>query len=196
MQRVDQGSSDPAGRDRYVPPAEKVAKLAAAFLGSLKSLLHSLVAGGAIRPHGRAVQLKGGPPPAGVSIRFPKILVVDDTLEIAQLMTQVIRQHYIFGRITVFEAYGFKAAASFFSNEDIRLVIMDFDLGDELGDGIHLVRKFLQERPETIILANSNSAISNRKLTTAGAVEITGKDPGKLLAWLRQHDSLQPDGQG
>ena len=67
-------------------------------------------------------------------------------------------------------------------------MIMDADLDDEDGDGTILTRKFLGERPDITILANSSSKISNLKLTGLGAIETLGKSTKKLKGWLTRYD--------
>jgi hypothetical protein len=67
---------------------------------------------------------------------------------------------------------------------------MDVDLDDEEGDGAILTQKFLTEKPEVSILANSSKRISNLKLTGLGAIESLGKKAEKLRTWLSDNDPV------
>ena len=143
---------------------------------------------GSARPRGRVIELRGRKLPPGRDIRFAKILLVEDNPDIAADFIETLRQFYGFGDVVIHVAYGFETAGSFFSTEDISLVIMDADLDDEEGDGVGLTRRFREQKPDITVLANSSSALSNMKLTGFGAVEVLGKDPKRLRLWLQTND--------
>jgi CheY-like chemotaxis protein len=140
------------------------------------------------QPHGRAFQHCGRELPHGKALRYPSILLVEDNPGIAAGFIEAIRNYYVFGTVHILVAHTYKSAVTFFENEDVSLVIMDADLDDIAGDGAALTLKFLGERPEITILANSSSTISSLKLTGFGARESLGKSPDKLKNWLLRHD--------
>jgi CheY-like chemotaxis protein len=145
-------------------------------------------------PRGRVFQHQGNYLSAEQEIRYPRILLVEDNPNNAREFLEVIKNYYVFGSVKILVAYAYDAAVTFFDNEDINLVIMDADLEDQEGDGAALTRKFLDERPETIILANSSSRISNMKLTGFGAIASLEKSTEKFKGWLLLNDPAGTSG--
>ncbi len=171
-------------------PNERTALFILDLLGWIKSIFSS---SSKIIPRGQVFKHQGEYLPAGREIRYPSILLVEDNLNIAQDFIEAIKNHYVFGAVKIHAAYAYDAAVTFFDNEYISLVIMDADLDDLEGDGAALTRKFLQERPEITILANSGSRISNLKLIGFGACGSLEKSQVKLKTWLLHND---PTGTG
>lgn len=170
---------------RHPTPGERAARALLSSVGWMKDCLSSFRIK---RPGGRIIRHRGRALPAGVAIRFARILIVEDDPQTAQTFMDAIRQFYLYGDILIFLAYGFDTAVSFFENEDIKLVIMDSELNDETGDGMLLTRRFFAERPEIVVLANSSSRISNLRMESHGAADSLGKNRAQLQAWLDEHD--------
>ena len=170
---------------QHPTPGERAARALLSSVGWMKACLSSFRIK---HPEGRIIRHGGRSLPAGVMIRFTRILIVEDDPQTAQTFADAIRQFYLYGDVSIFLAYGFNAAVSFFKNEDIKLVIMDSELNDEAGDGILLTRKFVTEKPDTVILANSSSKISNLRMESHGAADSIGKNQAQLHAWLDEHD--------
>ena len=139
-------------------------------------------------PHGQAFQHHGKELESGKTLCFPTILLVEDNPAIAAKFLDIIRNHYVFGKVQILVAHTYKSAVTFFENEEVELVIMDADLDDEDGDGETLTRKFFGEKPGIIILANSSSRFSNLKLTSLGANDTLGKNTEKMKSWFLRHD--------
>ncbi len=140
------------------------------------------------RPEGKIVKHHGKPLAEKVSLRFPRILLVEDNMQTAQDFVDVLRHYYQFGNVEIYVAYSFASAVSFFSTANINLVIMDSDLTDAQGNGLALTKKFSKEKPESIILANSSSKTSNAMLVSNGANATIGKDFRRLQKWLFEND--------
>jgi CheY-like chemotaxis protein len=170
---------------KYQRPSERTAHFILAILGFFKDIFSSSTT---IFPRGHVFQHQGDYLSAGKEIRYPLILLVEDNPNIAREFIEAIKNYYVFGSVKIHAAYAYDAAVTFFDNEDIKLVIMDADLDDEDGDGATLIRKFLGERPEITILANSSSKISNLKLTGSGAIATLEKSTKKLKGWLLLND--------
>ena len=170
---------------KYQRPSERTAHFILAILGFFKDIFSSSTT---IIPRGHVFQHQGDYLSAGREIRYPLILLVEDNPNIAREFIEAIKNYYVFGSVKILAAYAYDAAVTFFDNEEINLVIMDADLDDEDGDGTILTRKFLGERPDITILANSSSKISNLKLTGLGAIETLEKSTKKLKGWLTRHD--------
>jgi len=175
---------------KYLRPSHRAARFILGVFGWVKVIFNSPTT---IIPRGRVLQHFRKHLPAGKVIRYPTILLVEDNPNTAQKFIEAIENYYVMGAVRILVAYAYDAAITFFDNEEINLVIMDADLDDEDGDGAILTRKFLGERPEISILANSSSRISNLKLTGFGAIETLGKSTEKLKDWLRVND---PSGAG
>ena len=170
---------------RRMRPNEITVRFMVRIVDWIKDIVFST---GSVRPRGQVIELRGRNLPPGSDIRFAKILLVEDNPDIAADFIETLRQFYVFGDVVIHVAYGFETAGSFFSTEDIRLVIMDADLDDEEGDGVELTRRFCEQKQDVTVLANSSSAISNMKLSGFGAVEVLGKDPKRLRLWLQTND--------
>ena len=170
---------------KYQRPSERTARFILGILGWFKGIFTSTTT---IIPRGQVFQHQGDYLSAGKTIRYAQILLVEDNPNIARDFIETVKNYYAFGSVKILVAYAHDAAVTFFDNEDINLVIMDADLEDEDGDGVTLTRKFLGERPEITILANSSSRISNLKLTGFGAIETLGKSTEKLKSWLLLND--------
>ena len=175
----------PAEDNRRMRPNERTVRFLVRIIDWIKDIVSST---GAARPRGQVIELRGRKLLPGQKIRFAKILLVEDNPDIAADFIETIRRYYVFGDVMLLVAYGFDAAVSFFSTEDVGLVIMDADLDDEEGDGVELTRHFSEQKQDVTILANSSSALSNMKLTGFGAVEVLGKDPKRLRLWLQTND--------
>ena len=179
-------SNPPEGSTgRRMRPNEITVRFLVRIVDWIKDIVFST---GSVRPRGQVIELRGRNLPPGSDIRFAKILLVEDNPDIAADFIETLRQFYVFGDVVVHVAYGFETAGSFFSTEDIRLVIMDADLDDEQGDGVELTRRFCEQKQGVTVLANSSSTISNMKLSGFGAVEVLGKDPKRLRLWLQTND--------
>ena len=179
-------SNSPEGNTgRRMRPNERTVRFLVRIVGWIKHIVFST---GSVRPRGQVIELRGRKLPPGRDIRFAKILLVEDNPDIAADFIETLRQFYVFGDVVIHVAYGFETAGSFFSTEDIRLVIMDADLDDEEGDGVELTRRFCEQKQDVTVLANSSSAISNMKLSGFGAAEVLGKDPKRLRLWLQTND--------
>lgn len=176
---------------KHPRPSERTARFILVILGWLRDIFAPSTT---IIPHGQVFQHHGHYLAAGKEIRYPQILLVEDNPAIARKFIEVIKNYYVFGTVKIFAAYAFDAAATFFANEDISLIIMDADLDDDSGDGADLTRKFIATRPEVTILANSSSRISNLKLTGYGAIETLGKRTDKLKSWLLTNDPTGAEG--
>jgi CheY-like chemotaxis protein len=170
---------------RRMRPNEITVRFLVRIVDWIKGIVSST---GTARPKGQVIELRGRKLPSDREIRFAKILLVEDNPDIAADFIETFRQFYVFGDVVLQVAYGFDTAVSFFSTEDIGLVIMDADLDDKEGDGVELTRRFCDQKQDIIILANSSSALSNMKLTGFGAVEVLGKDPKRLRLWLQTND--------
>jgi CheY-like chemotaxis protein len=170
---------------KYQRPSERTARFILGVLSWIKDIFTSSTT---IIPRGQMVQHEGEYLSAGKEIRYPLILLVEDNPHIAQEFTDAIKKYYLFGTVRIHVAYAYDAAVTFFDNEEVNLVIMDADLDDADGDGATLTRKFLRERPEMSILANSSSRISNLKLTGFGAIASLEKSTEKLKDWLLLND--------
>jgi len=176
---------------KYTRPSERTALFILGIVGFIKGILTSSAT---VIPRGRVLQHQGNYLSAEQEIRYPRILLVEDNPNIAREFLEVIKNYYVFGSVKILVAYAYDAAVTFFDNEDINLVIMDADLEDQEGDGAALTRKFLDERPETIILANSSSRISNMKLTGFGAIASLEKSTEKFKGWLLLNDPAGTSG--
>ena len=166
-------------------PSERTARFILGILSWFRDIFKSTTIN---IPRGQVFQHQGDYLAAGKALRYPRILLVEDNPHTAQEFIKTIQNYYIFGSVKIFVAYAYDAAVTFFHNEDLDLVIMDADLDDEDGDGATLTQKFLGERPEMKILANSSSRISNLKLTGFGAIDTLGKSTEKLKIWLLAND--------
>jgi CheY-like chemotaxis protein len=176
---------------KYTRPSERTALFILGIVGFIKGIFTSSAT---VIPRGRVLQHQGNYLSAGQEIRYTRILLVEDNPNIAREFLEVIKNYYVFGSVKILVAYAYDAAVTFFDNEDINLVIMDADLEDQEGDGAALTRKFLDERPETIILANSSSRISNMKLTGFGAIASLEKSTEKFKGWLLLNDPAGTSG--
>ena len=183
----NRNNSDPVegSKRRRMRPNEVTVHFLVRIVDWIKDIV--LSTGGA-RPRGQVIELRGRKHPSGRDIRFANILLVEDNPDIGADFVETLRQFYVFGDVVVHVAYGFETALSFFSTEEISLVIMDADLDDEEGDGVELTRRFCEQKQDVTVLANSSSAISNMKLTGFGAAEVLGKDPKRLRLWLQTND--------
>lgn len=170
---------------KYQRPGERAALFILGVSGWIKDLFASSTT---IIPRGQVIQHHGDYLSAGKEVRYPRILLVEDNPNLAREFIDAIKNYYVYGSVILLVAYAYDAAVTFFDNEDINLVIMDADLDDKDGDGAKLIRKFLGEKPEIVILANSSSRISSMKLTGFGAVASLDKSTAKLKEWLRLHD--------
>ena len=170
---------------KYQRPSERAAHFILAILGFFKDIFAS---SSTIVPRGQVFDHQGDYLSTGKEIRYPLILLVEDNPNISREFIEAIKNYYVFGSVKILAAYAYDAAVTFFDNEEINLVIMDADLDDEDGDGTILTRKFLGERPDITILANSSSKFSNLKLTGLGAIETLEKSTKKLKGWLTRHD--------
>ena len=170
---------------KYQRPSERTARF---ILGVMSWIRDIFTSSTTIIPRGRLVQHEGEHLAPGKEIRYPLILLVEDNPHIAQEFIDAIRNFYLFGTVRILVAYAYDAAVTFFDNEDISLVIMDADLDDREGDGAALTRKFIGERPQICILANSSSRISTLKLTGFGAIGSVEKSTEKLKRWLLLND--------
>lgn len=174
-----------ADDNRSMRPNERTVR----FLVRIVEWINGIVSStGTARPRGQVIELRGRKLPPGKGIRFAKILLVEDNPDIAADFIETVRQFYVCGDVVLLVAYGFDAAVSFFSTENVGLVIMDADLDDEEGNGVELTRRFSEQKQDVTILANSSSALSNMKLTGFGAVGVLGKDPKRLRLWLQTND--------
>ncbi len=171
----------------YRKPSERAARFVLGIFGWVKYIVGS---SRTVIPHGHAVHHHGRELPAGKSLQYPAILVVEDDPNNARDFIEAIKGFYKYGSVMIFVAHAHDAAVTFFENEEVSLVVMDADLDDMDGDGVTLTRLFLSKNPELVILANSSSAISNLKLTGYGAVDTIGKNPEKLKSWLSVHDPV------
>ena len=176
-------------RRAYKKPSERTAL----FILSIVGWFRDIIGYKGELPHGQAFQHCGKVLPPGKTLRYPSILIVEDNPGIAAGFIEAIRNYYTYGTVQILVAHTYASAVTFFENETVELVIMDADLDDQHGDGTTLTLKFIGERPEITILANSSSKISNLKLTGFGARETLGKNSEKLKNWLLTHD---PAGQG
>jgi len=181
----------PEAARKYQRPSERTARFILGIFDWFRDIFASSTT---IIPHGQVFQHQGHYLAAGKEIRYPHILLVEDNPDIASKFIAAIKNYYVFGSVKIFAAYAFDAALTFFTNEDISLVIMDADLEDDSGDGAYLTQKFLATCPEVIILANSSSRISNLKLTGYGAREALGKRIEKLKSWLLTNDPTGAEG--
>lgn len=172
---------------KYKKPSERVAKFVLAIAGFFKDMF---TAPTAVIPRGRVFQHEGQVLLENKKLHYPHILLVEDNPARADEFLEMIKKYYVFGSVKIFIAHAYDAAVTFFTNEDIDLVIMDVDLDDEDGDGANLTQKFLIEKPDLTILANSSKRISNLKLTGLGAIESLGKKTEKLREWLSQNDPV------
>jgi CheY-like chemotaxis protein len=171
----------------YNRPSERAAKFVLGIAGFFKDMF---TAPTAVIPRGRVYQHDGRVLSDGKKLNYPHILLVEDNPTRAEEFMAIIKNYYVFGSVKIFIAHAFDAAVTYFTNEEIDLVIMDVDLDDEEGDGAILTQKFLSEKPEVSILANSSKRISNLKLTGLGAIESLGKKAEKLRTWLSDNDPV------
>jgi CheY-like chemotaxis protein len=176
---------------KYKKPSERAAKFVLAIASFFKDMF---TAPTAVIPRGRVVQHEGQVLSGGKKLHYPHILLVEDNPTRAEEFIEIIKNYYVFGSVKIFIAHAYDAAVTFFTNEDIDLVIMDVDLDDEDGDGANLTQKFLTEKPDLSILANSSKRISNLKLTGLGAIETLGKKAEKLRTWLSKNDPVGRNG--
>ena len=170
---------------KYRRPSERAARFILGITGLIRDMF---TAPTTVIPRGTVIKHQGHPLPAGKAVRYSSILLVEDNPNRAAECTEAITNYYMFGEVKIFVAHAYDAALTFFVNEDVNLVIMDADLDDDDGDGAMLTQKFLKERSDLTILANSSRRISNLKLTGLGAVETLGKQTGKLNMWLLTND--------
>jgi len=170
---------------KHQKPSERTARFILGLLGWIRSIFTST---STIIPRGQMFHHEGDFLSAGQEIRYPHILLIEDNPIMAQNFIKAINDYYVFGSVKILVAYAYDAAVTFFDNEEVNLVIMDADLDDADGDGATLTRKFLRERPEMSILANSSSRISNLKLTGFGAIASLEKSTEKLKDWLLLND--------
>jgi len=170
---------------KHQKPSERTARFILGLLGWIRSIFTST---STIIPRGQMFHHEGDFLSAGQEIRYPHILLIEDNPIMAQNFIKAINDYYVFGSVKILVAYAYDAAVTFFDNEEVNLVIMDADLDDADGDGATLTRKFLRERPEMSILANSSSRISNLKLTGFGAIANLEKSTEKLKDWLLLND--------
>jgi len=191
MLRMAEGGENNT-REKRGRACNRPSERTALFILGVIRWFRDIIGSTAEQPHGQAFQHFGKELPPGKTLRYPSILIVEDNPGIAVNLIEVIRNYYTFGTVQVLVAHTFASAVTFFENEAVGLVIMDADLDDQNGDGATLTLKFLGERPEITILANSSSKISNLKLTGFGARETVGKNPERLKNWLLNHD---PAGQ-
>lgn len=171
-------------------PSERVAKFIIKLLSDLKSFFEFIVYSSGSKPQGKVIRHQGEPLPPGQTIRFPKIMVVEDNINIASDMAHAIQRHYSHGNVDIYLAYGISTAQAYFEQENIDLIIMDNDLNEEEGDGVQLTGKFKTARPEVVILANSSSTISNNKLLSCGAETSVNKSWKQLAEWLKVNDRI------
>ena len=176
---------------KYTRPSERTALFILGIVGFIKGIFTSSAT---VIPRGRVFQHQGNYLSAEQEIQYPRILLVEDNPNNAREFLEVIKNYYVFGSVKILVAYAYDAAVTFFDNEDINLVIMDADLDDQEGDGASLIRKFLGERPEIPILANSSSRISNMKLTGFGAIASLEKSTEKFKGWLLLNDPAGTSG--
>jgi CheY-like chemotaxis protein len=176
---------------KYNRPSERAAKFILGIAGFFKDIF---TAPTAVLPQGRAFHHAGRVLPAGKRVHFPHILLVEDNPSRAEEFIEIIKDYYVFGSVNIFIAHTYDSAITFFTNEDIDLVIMDVDLDDDEGDGAILTQKFLTEQPDLVILANSSKRISNMKLKGLGAIESLGKKTEKLKIWLLNNDPVGSEG--
>ena len=176
---------------KYLRPSERAARFILGVIGFFKDMFTSPAT---FIPRGKALQHHGHDLPAGKAIHYSHILLVEDNPDTAREFIEVIENYYVFGAVRIFVAHAYDTALTFFANEDINLVIMDADLDDDDGDGVILTRKFLSEKPDLKILANSSRGISNLKLTGFGAIETLGKKTDKLKIWLAVNDPIGSEG--
>jgi CheY-like chemotaxis protein len=170
----------------HAPTAgERAAKAVLSVLGSVKVLLASFRTA---RPGAQVILHQGRALLSANQLRFTRVLVVEDNDRTALSIVDTIKQCYAFGRVSIYLATCFRTALSFFGDEDIQLVIMDSDLHDEQGDGVGLTKKFIAQKPEVIILANSSSRRANMKMEAYGARESICKNVANLRSWLQAND--------
>jgi CheY-like chemotaxis protein len=190
MENLNSSSPVKAKNQHAMPPNERTVRFLVKIVEWIKSIVSST---GLERPTGQVIELHDKNCPAGKSLSFPRIMLVEDNPDIAADFITTLRNYYKYGKVMVFIAYGFAGALSFFNAEDISLVIMDADLDDKEGDGVELTQQFIARKPGVVILANSSSKLSNMKLTGYGAVGVIGKDQSNLAQWLQEND---PTGTG
>jgi CheY-like chemotaxis protein len=176
---------------KYQRPSERTARFILGIFGWIKDIFTSTTT---TIPRGQVFQHQGDYLSTEKVIHFPQILLVEDNPNTAQDFVEAIKKYYVFGSVKILVAYAYDAAVTFFDNENINLVIMDADLDDEDGDGATLTQKFIVARPETTILANSSSRISNLKLTGLGAIGSLGKSTEKFKNWLLINDPAGRNG--
>lgn len=176
---------------KYKPPSERTALFVLGIVGWFRNI----VGNATTLPSGQAYKHTGKELPPGKVLRYPSILLVEDNPVNAASFIDIIRNYYVYGTVQILVAHTYESAVTFFENEEVALVIMDDDLDDDHGDGANLTRKFLSERPEITILANSSSRISNLKLKGFGARETIGKNPERMMNWLQFHDSTGQNGR-
>jgi len=170
----------------HIPTAgERAAKAVLAAIDSVKALLASFRIA---RPGAQVIHHHGSPLTSTGRLAFTRILVVEDNVHTARSTVDTIKQYYTFGEVSIYLATCFRTAQSFFSEEDIQLVIMDSDLHDEQGDGIGLTKKFIVQKPGVVILANSSSRMANMKMESCGASESISKNEAKLRSWFLAND--------
>ena len=124
-------------------------------------------------------------------IRYKKILLVDDIPQYVENSLGAITNHYIAGEVTISMAYTYYDALEIFSDEKNDLVVLDFDLQDDVGDGTGLARRFKQLHPDVVILANSKIKKYNNYLLESGAEFPLGKRVDLLLKWLSENDPIE-----
>ena len=158
---------------------KKIINHIADILGSLwsKSLDH------------RLIHHQGKPLSGESKLRYGNVLIVEDVPKYSKIISSVIQEHYTDGDVYIHLAFNYTSASTLLSVENIDLVVMDFDLQDDAGDGALLTRRIVAEKPTVPVLANSYQDSFNRKLLGAGASAIIRKDAALLKNWLMQNDS-------
>ena len=121
--------------------------------------------------------------------KFDTILIVEDLPRYIAEMHNILENHYADAKITVGIASCHSTALEIFKEYNFSLAILDFDLQDAEGDGLDLLEKFLLEKPNLPVLANSGKPKSNKQLMKHGALYITAKKKEQLSAWLKANDA-------
>ncbi len=132
---------------------------------------------------------KGKPLSGDKKLRYRNILIVEDVPKYSEILSMAIQEHYTDGDVFIHQAFNYTSASILFSVEHIDLVVMDFDLQDDAGDGALLTRRIVAEKPFVPVLANSYNESFNRKLLDVGAAAVICKDSSLLKNWLLQNDS-------
>lgn len=176
----------------HAPTAgERAAKVVLAVINSVRDLLASFKKA---RPGAEVIHHKGRTLKSAGNVRFTRIMLVEDNVQTAKAIIDMLKHYYAFGDVTIYFATCFQSALAFFGHEDIQMVIMDSDLHDDHGDGFVLTERFVAEKPGIIILANSSSRMANNRMVSSGARAGIGKSHEKLWAWLLANDRAGTDG--